>query len=84
MCVAAKWRNCLETLCRTTDPPTDLLTINPTKGALELLALVGLFGFVFRQTTSDKDVARNPVLVVRTKSLLVRNRFLAGSTGIGN
>jgi hypothetical protein len=48
MCVAAKWRNCLETLWRTTDPPTDLFTISPTKGAHELLAAARLFEFVFR------------------------------------
>jgi hypothetical protein len=40
ICVEAKCRNCLETLWRTTDPPTDLFTMSPTKGALELLALV--------------------------------------------
>ena len=87
MCAEIKWRNCLETRCRETDPPTDLLTMSPTKGAFELpafVSLIELIEFVFRQTTSDRDVARTPVFVVRAKSLLVRNRFLAGSTDIGN
>ena len=51
MWVEVRWRNCLETLWRTTDPPTDLLTISPTKGALELPSLVSfneLIEFVFR------------------------------------
>ena len=48
MWVEARWRNCLETLWRTTDPPTDLFTIRPTKGAPELPALVSFGVFVFR------------------------------------
>ena len=75
-----KCRSCLETLWRTTEPPTDLLTINPIWGALELPEEIE---FVFRQRTSEREVARTPVFVVRAKSLLARNRFLAGSTDIG-
>ena len=74
----AKWRSCLDTRWRTTDPPTDLFTISPIWGALEVFALT------FRYTTSVREVARNPVFVVRAKSLLARNRFLAGSTGVSN
>lgn len=40
-----KCRSCLETLWRTTEPPTDLLTINPIWGALELPEEIE---FVFR------------------------------------
>ena len=48
MCAEIKWRNCLETRCRETDPPTDLLTMSPILGALASLRLVWLVEFVFR------------------------------------
>lgn len=76
--LATRWRSCLEILWRTTEPPTDLLTINPTWGAN------GLFKLALRYRTSERDVARTPVFVVRAKSLLARNLFLVGSTDIGN
>ena len=75
---ATRWRSCLETLWRTTEPPTDLFTISPTWGAS------GLFKLALRYRTSERDVARTPVLVVKAKSLLARNLFLVGSTDIGS
>jgi len=71
-------RSLLETLCRTTDPPTDLLTMRPTR--VEGAPLLSKGGFLSVCTTTRVLPARAPERITAANSLCRVSRCAGAST----
>ncbi len=71
-------RNFLETLCRTTDPPTDLLTMRPTR--VEWAPLSSKGSLLSVCTTTRVRPARAPARITAANSLCRVSRCAGAST----